>query len=237
DPQNRRSQTQSENLKTFQHLLEIAIEFQIPKIVLLSSANAYGPRPENAQFLKETAPLLGSGRFSEMRALVELDLYAQSQFWRSPETELVILRPANIVGTVHNAPSNFLRLARVPTLMGFDPMLQVVHQDDVVQALERALTPGIRGIFNIAGPPPAPLSEILHRLKRATLPIPYTLAKGGLGSLFKVGLTKFPAAELDFIRFVCMVDDSHARAKLDYEPVFGLSETLREVDRLRWGSS
>jgi UDP-glucose 4-epimerase len=53
---------------------------------------------------------------------------------------------------VQNAPSNYLRLKRVPTVLGFDPMMQVVHQDDVLQAVELALAPGVRGVYNIAGP-------------------------------------------------------------------------------------
>ena len=65
----------------------------------------------------------------EMRDLVEVDMYAQSFMWKHPEIETVILRPVNIVGpTVRNAPSNYLRLERPLTVMGFDPMLQVIHE-------------------------------------------------------------------------------------------------------------
>ena len=71
-----------------------------PKLVVLSSANVYGPRPDNPQFLTEDAPLLGGARFSEIRDLVEVDMLAQSFFWKHPETETVILRPVHILGTV-----------------------------------------------------------------------------------------------------------------------------------------
>ena len=85
-------------------------------------------------------------------------MLAQSFFWKLPETETVILRPVHILGAVHNAPSNFLRLNPILTVMGFDPMAQVIQQADVVRAIELALRPGIRGIFNLAGPEPVPLS-------------------------------------------------------------------------------
>ena len=42
--------------------------------------------------------------------------------------------------------------------------------------------------------------------------------------------------ELDFIRYVCMVDDTRAREKLGYSPRYGLDETLRAVDEERWVS-
>lgn len=234
DPRAPRSSVHANNLIAFQRVLEYAERFEIPKIVLLSSANTYGPRPENPQFLTEKAPLLAGSNFTEMHALVELDMMAQSVFWRSPETEVVILRPANILGTVRNAPSNYLRLSVVPTLLGFDPMLQAVHQDDVVAALLCALRPGLRGIFNIAGPQPVPLSKILNLLERKTLPLPYGLAKGGLSGLFRLGMSRFPAPELDFIRYVCMVDDSLARRELGYVPAHDLRATLQAVDEERW---
>lgn len=222
------------NVVAFQKLLEYAEHHAIPKLVLLSSANVYGPRPDNAQFLGEDSPLLAANRFSDMRDLVELDMLAQSFFWRNPRTETVILRPSHILGTVQNAPSNYLRLQVVPRLAGFDPMVQVVHQDDVVNAVLLALKPGVRGIFNIAGPPPVALSRALGILGRAVMPVPYTLARAGVERLWRWRLTSFPAPELDFIRYVCMVDDSRARAQLGYRPTFDLESTLHAVDEERW---
>lgn len=234
NPKAARSDFHGQNLRVFRRVVELAETFRIPKLVLLSSANAYGPRAENAQFLTETAPLLAGERFSEMRALVELDMYAQSVFWRLPNLELVVLRPANILGTVRNAPSNYLRLKLVPLLMGFDPMVQAVHQDDVAQAIERALVPGVRGIFNIAGPLPIALSKAVAMLGRKTVTVPYSVAKGGLSSLFALRMANFPAPELDFIRYVCMCDDTLARTTLGYVPRFDLEQTLRAVDAERW---
>lgn len=222
------------NIVGFQKLLEYAEHHAIPKLVLLSSANVYGPRPDNAQFLGEDAPLLAANRFSDIRDLVELDMLAQSFFWRNPNTETVILRPAHILGTVQNAPSNYLRLKVVPKLAGFDPMIQVVHQDDVVSAVLLALRPGVRGIFNIAGPPPTSLSGALSTLGRAVMPVPYSVARAGVERLWRWRLTSFPAPELDFIRYVCMVDDTRARQQLGYRPKFDLSSTLHAVDEERW---
>ena len=159
---------------------------------------------------------------------------AQSFFWRLPNAKTVILRPAHILGTVRNAPSNYLRLSVVPTLLGFDPMLQAVHQDDVVRAILLALAPGARGIYNVAGPPPVPLSRVLELLERATVAVPHTVARLGVERLFRWRVTSFPAPELDFIRYVCMIDDSRARRDLGYAPSHGLVATLCAVDEERW---
>lgn len=222
------------NVLGFQKLLEYVRQYDVPKVVLLSSANVYGPRPDNPQFLTEDAPLLAASAFSDMRDLVELDMLAQSFFWKHPHTETVILRPTHILGTVRNAPSNYLRLPVVPTLMGFDPMMQPVHQDDVVQAIQLALRPGVRGIFNIGGPGALPLSQAVERVGRARLPVPHPVARAMLDQLFKMRLTSFPSPEIDFIRYVCMVDDSRARQVLGYSPRYDLDETLRAIDEERW---
>ncbi|MCC6217421.1 MAG: NAD-dependent epimerase/dehydratase family protein [Polyangiaceae bacterium] len=234
DPTRSAEEHHTWNVVGFQKLLDYVGEFDIPKVVLLSSANVYGPRPDNPQFLSEEAPLLGAGAFSEMRDLVSLDMLAQSFFWKHPGTETVILRPAHILGTVRNAPSNYLRLQVAPRLLGFDPMVQAVHQDDVVQAILRALQPGVSGVFNVAGPPPVALSEALRLLGRPTLPVPHTLAKATLDRLWRLGMTSFPAPELDFVRYVCMVDDSRAREVLGYRPRHDLEQTLAAVDEERW---
>src|SRR5690606_17541580 len=85
-----------------------------------------------------------------------------------------------------------------------------------------------------AGPPPVPLSRAVALLGRRTMPVPYSLAKGVLRQAVRLGVTSFPAPELDFIRYVCMVDDTRARRELGYRPAYDLEATLRSVDEERW---
>lgn len=227
DPRASAAEHHSWNVAGFQRLLEFVAQYDVPKLVVLSSSNVYGPRPDNPQFLPEDAPLLGGAAFSEIRDLIEVDMLAQSFFWKRPETETVILRPVHILGSVKNAPSNYLRLPVIPTLLGFDPMVQVIHQDDVVDAITRALLPGVRGIFNVAGPPPIPLSRLVDLTGRPRLQIPHFLAAGITQRLFRFRATSFPAPEIDHIRYVCMVDDRRARDVLGHAPQHDIGETVR----------
>ncbi|MBX3232420.1 MAG: SDR family oxidoreductase [Labilithrix sp.] len=230
DPRASQAEHHSWNVAGFQKLMEYVAQFDVPKLVVLSSANVYGPQPDNAQFLNEDAPLLGGARFGEIRDLIEVDMLAQGFFWKHPDTETVILRPVHILGGVHNAASNFLRLPTIPRLLGFDPMIQVIHESDVVRALRAALAPGKRGIYNIAGPDPLPLSHAIKILDRPSVPVPYSLGKSLLKRLWSLRLTTFPAPELDHIRFVCMVDDRRARAELGYAPATPIADTVLSVD-------
>jgi UDP-glucose 4-epimerase len=210
-------------------LLDYCLQYGVPKVVVLSSADVYGPRPDNTQFLTEESPLLGAQAMPQMRDLVEIDHMAMSFFWRARDIETVILRPVHILGQVHNAPSNYLRLERVPTLLGFDPMVQVIHELDVVEAIACALRSGVRGVFNVVGPGELPLSAIVRELGKDVVPIPHPLARPVLSALWRLGLSSFPVPELDFIRYVCMVDGSRAESELGFRPRQTLQETIRSV--------
>ncbi len=234
DPRKSSADHHSWNVAGFAKLLTYAAELNVKSLVMLSSANVYGPQPDNPQFLTEDAPLLGGARFSEIRDLIELDHLAQGFLWKHPEVRTVILRPVHILGTVRNAASNFLRLGLVPTLLGFDPLIQLLHELDVVRAIVRAVEGSARGIFNLAGPEPIPLSRVLARLGRPTLPVPYTLAKPTLSRLWNLRLSSFPPPELDHIRYVCMVDDARARTELGFTPAYDLKATIEAVDWGRW---
>jgi UDP-glucose 4-epimerase len=230
DPRARAQELYSWNITGTTKLLEYCQAHAVPKVVLLSSANVYGPRPDNPQFLTEDAPLLAAQRFPAMRDLVEIDHLVSTFLWKARELETVVLRPVHIIGPVHNAPSNYLRIPRPPVLLGFDPMVQLVHVLDVAEAIVQALAPGRRGIYNIVGPGEVPLSAILAELGREGRWIPHPIAAPLLRLAFTFGLSSFPVAELDFIRYVCMVDGRRASAELGFRPRFGLRETIRAVE-------
>ncbi len=212
------------------NVLEYCARYGINKVVVLSSATIYGPSPDNSNFLTEDAPLMGASRFSDVRDLIEVDMFAQSFFYKFPQIETVILRPVQIVGpTIHNAPSNYLRLKNPWVLAGFDPMIQLIHADDVARAIQLALKPGVRGVYNIIGPGEIPLKAALKELQRVPVPVPHFIAERLLRGLYSYKLTSFPAGEIDFLRYLCVVDGSRARRDWGWEPKCSMRETIRSV--------
>ena len=125
----------------------------------------------------------------------------------------MILRPVHILGGVHNAPSNYLRLPYVPTLLGFDPD-GAGHPRGTTWSRRSCArsSPACAASSTSSGPGEVPLSTILRELGQAdACPIPHPLAKPLLTALWRGKLTSFPVPELDHIRFVCMVDGTRAR--------------------------
>ncbi len=230
DPRMPFSEAHSFNLVGTHRILDLCVRHGVKKVVVLSSANVYGPRPDNSNFLVEETPLMAADRYSDLRDLIELDMYAQSFMWKHPEIETVILRHVNIVGpTVRNAPANYLRLEVPITLMGFDPMLQLVHEEDACRALVLALRPGLRGVFNVTGPGEVPLSSVLKELGRRPIAAPHFLVRPLLRRAFEARITSFPPEELDHIQYLCVVDGSRFAREAGWTPRFSLRETIRSV--------
>ena len=48
-------------------------------------------------------------------------------------------------------------------VMGFDPLFHFMHEDDSARAIVMALETKLRGVYNVAGPPPVPLSVLCER--------------------------------------------------------------------------
>jgi UDP-glucose 4-epimerase len=230
DPRMPRSEAHGFNVVGTHKILDICVRQKVKKVVVLSSANAYGPRPDNSNFLPEETPLMATARSADVADLVELDIYAQSFVWRHPEIETVILRPVHIVGpTVRNAPSNYLRLERPLTVMGFDPMVQLIHEEDACRALALALQPGARGVYNVVGAGEVPLSAVLRELGRRPVPVPAFLLRPLLRRAFESHLVSFPPDEMDHIQYLCAVDGARAVRDLGWAPLHGLRETIRSV--------
>jgi UDP-glucose 4-epimerase len=230
DPREQAAEAHSFNVAGTQRLLDIAVRHGVRKVVLLSSANVYGPMPGNPNFLPEETPLLGAARLPGFRDLIEVDMYCQSFMWQHPEIETVILRPVNIIGpTVRNAPSNYLRLERPMTVLGFDPMVQVIHEEDVCRAIALALRPGVRGVYNVTGPGEVPLSAALRELGREPIPVPHFLARAVTRKLFEARLSDYPPGEVDYIQYLCAVDGSRFVRDTGWAPRHSLRETLRSV--------
>ena len=231
DPRMSEEEHHSFNVVGTTRLLEYCAKYGVPKVVVLSSANVYGPSPDNSNFLTEDAPLMAASRFSGVRDLIEVDMLAHGFFWKHPAIQTVILRPVHIVGpTIKNAPSNYLRLRRPWVLAGFDPMVQLIHVDDVARAMvEAALRPEPKGVYNVVGPGEVPLSAIHRELGHSAIPVPHPVARPLLGLLFKYRLANFPPPELDHIQFLCNVDGSRWRQDVDWTPRFSMRDTIRSV--------
>lgn len=229
---NRNSNAYFFNLESTTQLLRLAENLSIRKFVFLSTANLYGPSANTSGILTEDTPLHGANKSPEFRDLVSLDMMMQSFFWKQPQTETIILRPCHIVGAhLRNAPSRYLRLDTIPTILGFDPMIQLIHETDLVNAIILSLKSTVRGIFNLAGGDVAPLSRIIKTLERPSIPLPETVLRILAASTFFSRRSSFPLGEIDHLKYSCIIDDRRARETLHFKPKKKTTAILAEMKK------
>ena len=232
DPRRSSQEHHTWNILGTQRVFDYASRHGVPKVVVLSSTDVYGPQDDNPAFISEDAPLLGAQRFSQIRDLISVDMMAQSYFWKAPEIETVVLRPVHILGGVNNAMSNYLRMTRPPVIFGFDPMMQVIHEEDLISAIVAASTPGLRGIYNIPGPDALPLRRLVELAGRTPLEVPHFVAPVIARQAWTMHLLNAPAAELAYLRFAVTVDGTRATKLLRLAPQYSAAQSAQAARRL-----
>jgi UDP-glucose 4-epimerase len=169
----------------------------------------YGAGPDSPLFHKEDEPPLALNVFPELADLVAADLYAGTALWRFPELTTTVLRASYTLGPAGQGTlASFLRGKRVPMVLGFDPLFQFLHEDDLVEAIALTLAKRPRGVFNVAGPQPLPLSRVVAEADRTPVPLPEFVLQGLIG---RFGFPKLPRGALSHIKYPVVVDASAFR--------------------------
>ncbi len=204
----------------------------VHKIVLRSSTAVYGAHPSNPAFLTPDHPLRGSRRYGYTRDMVEIEAFCNGFRRQMPEMILTILRFPGIVGLEVNTPMNrYLKGAWAPVLLGFDPRMQLIHEEDALGALAHAVIHDASGAFNVAAEGVLPLMKVLSLAGTLPIPILHPLAYWGANLLggTGLGLTDYVPIELDYIRYPWVADLSGMRAELGFAPTYTAEEALHEL--------
>lgn len=218
------------NVLGTKRLLEYCVAYGVRRVVVLSSHYVYGALPENPYYLDEEFSLNVSRTYPEVRDLAEVDTLCNAFLWRHPEIATTILRPVATIGSsVHSTMARYLRQRFVPTIMGFDPMMQFIHEDDVAEAMALSLERGTHGVFNVVGPDAVPLSLAIRETGGTAIPIPDTLAHVLFTQLFNLGLYHVPSGAIDFVKYPCTLDGRRFRAATGFQPRRSLEDIFASV--------
>ena len=151
------------NVRGTKRLLDHCAHYGVQKLIVVSSGTVYGALYDSPFYMDEDRALEASRAYPEIRDLVEVDALATSFLWRFPHIRTCVLRPVNVLGHyVRSMISEYLRLERAPTVLGFDPLMQFIHEQDVVEAIAVALEHGLQGVFNVVGPGQVPLHTAIR---------------------------------------------------------------------------
>jgi UDP-glucose 4-epimerase len=223
--------TRSANIHGVENVLNAGLQARVSQIIIRSSTAVYGAQPDNPAFLTEDMPLRGSRSYGYTRDWLEIESLVEGFRERESQTSLAVLRFANIVGSTADSPfTRFLDQSHPRILLGFDPMLQIIHEGDVLGAISFAVFNKTEGVFNLAADSAMPLSRILRLVRRFPRPIFHPFAYHGL-KLARKGKRKgcdFAPIEWDYLRYPWVADTGKMQRDMGYSPSMSAEEALLE---------
>ena len=203
------------------HVMHACEAAKVRRLVVASSTTLYGARPDNPNFLSEAHPLRGHPDSHGIRDRVEMETLLAEWSERVGDAEVSVLRTGWMFGPEHwSQVVRHFALPIVTTPVGYDPLLQIVHEQDVLAAFERAVLESHPGLFNVVSRDPLPISVLLRLGGKRRLPLPEAV-------LDRIGAHPASgdrsAAFYDYLRYLWVADGSRGFDAFG-EPVYSTRE-------------
>jgi UDP-glucose 4-epimerase len=145
---------------------------------------------------------------------------------------VTVLRTAPLLGpTVRNAITSYLARKLVPTMMGFDPLVQFLHEADAIAAMHLAVMRDAPGTYNIVGDGVVPLSMAIRLAGRVSAPVPHPIAETLTGLGWISQLVQAPPSFLRYLRFLCVADGRKARSEMGFRAAYSTREAVIDFAR------
>lgn len=211
---------------------------KIRKVVVRSSTAVYGNDPTDPSIIKEDWSHRVTPDHGYSKDVFDAETFARDFGRRRPDVVLTVLRMANVVGpTASTNLTQFFSLPIVPTALGFDPRLQMLHEQDAVEVLMQSVIEDHPGVFNVAADGVLYLSQAIRLAKRLPLPIiaPLAVIVGDLLRRFNV--IDFSTDQINLIVHGRVVDNNRLKKVFGYEPFHTTAEAFGAFIESRAGEA
>jgi UDP-glucose 4-epimerase len=206
-------------------LLAACARARVERVAVLSSSCVYGARAEGPDFADEGAAVFADGQPACLRGAIAAEALAVEFARRFDSPRVCVLRAVPALGALAGSwLARYLVQRRAIAPLGFDPMLQVLHEDDLLRALQLCVERGLRGVYNAAGAGEVPLSVAIAEAGGRRLALPEPLAARLLPRW-----SGLPSCATPFLKYPWRVSGERFVAATGFSPLFGLRETLRSV--------
>jgi UDP-glucose 4-epimerase len=201
----------------------------IERLVVKSTSTVYGASSRDpAMFTEDMQPRRqpDSGYALDV---AEIEGYVRGFARRRPDVRVTTLRLANVLGPHVTSPiTSYFRLPVIPTVLGFDPRLQFVHEADLMRVLTHCVHTEVPGTFNVAGDGVMLLSQAVRRLRKPAVPLVRPAVGGVAAALKSVRMADFSPEQLGFLTFGRGIDTTRMRAELGFEPSYTTEQTFAD---------
>jgi UDP-glucose 4-epimerase len=183
----------------------------VRKLVVKSTGEVYGASASSpAVFTEQDAPDQGHDA-------AEIEGYVRGFARRRPDVALTTVRLAELIGPgVDNALARYFALPMVPTVLGFDARVQLLHFADALAVLNRAATHDLPGVYNAGGDGVLMLSQAIRRAGRVPLPMP----RAAIGAATRLvrGRVELSSDQTRFLNYGRVIDTTRLKTTFGFTP-------------------
>jgi len=202
---------------------------KLRKVVMKSTTAVYGSDPTDPSIFPEDVGPASHPRTGYAKDAWEVENYARSFGRRRPDVDLTILRFANFIGPQIDTPlTRYFSLPIVPTALGFDPRIQLLHEEDAIEILLRSTREHHPGTFNASGDGVVYLSQALRMSGKVAIPIATPFMNLIGSAVRQTGLVDFSPEQLQFLQWGRVGDVNRLKTKFGYTPRYSTAEALRD---------
>ena len=200
----------------------------VRKLVVRSTAEVYGAGPTSPavfteQDMPDNRPAAGDGRDA-----TEVESLARGFARRRPDVSLTIVRLAELSGRgVDTSLSRYLAMPVVPTVLGFDARVQLLHLDDAVAVLDRATTHDLPGVFNVGGDGVLLLSQAIRRAGRFPLPLP----RAAIPAAARLRRVDVSPEQTRFLNYGRVLDTTRLKTTFGFTPKWSTADAFDDYVR------
>lgn len=207
------------NVLGTQKLLDLCVKYKVAQVIVLSTYYVYGASPYNPALLTEDYPLKASELTMDLVDSVELENLASIYLWKYPDINVTILRPCNIAGPgVLNSMSLLLSKDKAPALMGFSPMMQFIHVEDMADGVVMALKKNVPGVYNVAPDDWVAYKEALRQCGCKITSIPSVPSWLPIHIAKVRGWKAFPSYLINYYKYPVILDGSLFKETFGFKP-------------------
>lgn len=199
----------------------------VRRLVVKSATAVYGTSSRDPAAFHEDADPPSTPRSGYAKDTAEIEGYVRGFRRRRPDVTLALLRFANIIGPNIETPlARYFSLPTIPTVLGYDPRVQFLHEDDAVAATRKALHHPDPGTVNVAGSGVLTVSQAIRRAGRIQVPVPAP-SVAAVGRLLRsAGLLDSTPGSNRFVEFGRVVDTGKLRNELGFTPRYSTAEAF-----------
>lgn len=227
------------NITGTRRVLRLVAEAGTPQLVYVSSVAAYAPAPRSSR-VDENHPCTGIPGSAYSQDKARLEWMISDFVEQSPGTLVAGARPAAVVQREAGAefarrvlspliPPKLLGLRVLPIPLWRSLRAQIVHAEDVAEALWSMLTRQAHGPFNLAAEPVLTADDLAAELGGFRVPAPRTLVSAAALATWRAGVQPLHPSWLSMADQVALVDTGRARAELSWTPRYDSVSAVREL--------